>query len=166
MIYSASQLIGKTILLLKTVNVYSVFDLNNDGDKAKPIGTKQRGGTFLVDSFLDATTGYTSVYGITYAPRQVPYFTFYDGTSYNAIAIIADGRFSTDALGQQGALTVKEEVAAAKKAEEAGTFQGFMNSIFGDGNTFKKIEGFVILIVVVILLINFAPVIAQGLKKK
>lgn len=110
MLYSASQLIGKTMILDKPCNVYRVIDVNNYGDKALPAFVAPKDYQFVVDSFLGSTAGYTSDYGITYAARTTPYFTFFDGGIYYAIAVIGDGRFSLAALREQGALSVKEEV--------------------------------------------------------
>jgi hypothetical protein len=162
-LYSASQLLGKTILLNKRVNVYSVFDLNANGDNSKPIGTLDRGDTFVIDSFLAQTTGYVSSYGIKYAPRKTPYFTFYQGGAYNAVAIIADGRFSVNALKDQGALNVKEEIEAAKAAEAEDTFLGTLFK--GAGFDFSKIKGVLIAVLFIILAIYLLPVVLRGISE-
>ncbi len=161
-LYSAGQLIGKTMLLNKSVNVYSVFDLNSNGDNSKPVGTLNKGATFVVDSFLDATTGYTSSYGIKYAPRKTPYFTFYQGGAYNAIAIISDGRFSINALKDQGALTIKEQIAK----EEAEANSNPLTDMFkGFGFDWNKIKGVLIVILVIILAIYLLPFILKAVNQ-
>jgi len=111
-LYSASSLIGKTIVLEKRVNIYRVADVNERGDNARPYFQAAPDFAFVVDSFLAITPGYTSAYGITYAARTVPYFTFFDpGGNYLAVAIVADGRFSLKHLREQGVLSISEQAA-------------------------------------------------------
>lgn len=132
MLYSASQLIGKTMLLLKPCNIYRVLDVNNYGDVAQPAFIAPKNYEFVIDSFLAPTQGYTSPYGITYAKRTTPYFTFFDGGNYYAIAVIGDGRFSLSALRDQGALSVKEEVerdAREAKSDIANFFDDLAKPI-------------------------------------
>lgn len=129
-LYSASQLIDKTMLLNKACNIYRVIDVNNNGDNATPAFIANRGFTFVVDSFLGVTQGYTQN-GVTYAARSIPYFTFFDqGGTYLCIAVIADGRFSLEALQSQGALSVAEQVAKDER-DNAGPLANFLNDIGG-----------------------------------
>jgi len=117
-LYTASSLIDKTMILDRSCNIYHVIDINNFGDKAKPAFIAPKGFYFIIDSFLDRTEGYTSSYGIGYAKRTVPYFTFFDaGHNYMGIAIVGDGRFSIKGLQDQGVLSVQEQ--AAKDARES-----------------------------------------------
>jgi hypothetical protein len=161
-LYSASQLIGKTIFLTKSVNYYSVSDINNFGDNAKPIGRMVKGQQFVIDSYLSPTDGYTSIYGITYAKRTYPYFTFFNGSAYDAIAVIGDGRFSTDALAQQGTLTVKEEVRK-KELSEMSDFERFFANTFGSLS--KPVKTIIIIAVIILLLYLLIPLIKK-LKEK
>ena len=162
MLYSAGQLIGKTLVLNHSVNVYKVVDINELGDSAKPTRTMKQGDSFTVDSFLSPTSGYTSSYGIKYAKRSNPYFTFYAGNSYEGIAIISDGRFSIKSLTAQGALNVKEEVAAQTETEKEGTISGFFDNIKGFfGVIFKNIIPILIIIAVIVAIIYLSPLLTK-----
>lgn len=130
MLYSASQLIDKTMVLDKPVPAYRVIDINQYGDKAQPAYIMPKDSYFVVDSFLAATPGYTSQYGITYAARTVPYFTFFAGGVYMAVAIVGDGRFSLSALREQGALSVKEEIERDER-EKRSDLGNFLHDLSG-----------------------------------
>jgi hypothetical protein len=157
-LYSASQLIGKTIILNKDVNYYDVYDINNFGDNAKPIGIMKKGQQFIIDSFLAPTDGYTNSYGITYEKRIYPYFTFYNGANYDAIAVVADGRFSLSALKEQGALTIKEEIRQ-KELSDMGAVGKFFAETFG--NLSVPIKTGLIIIAVIISLYFLIPLISK-----
>ncbi|HEX7904823.1 MAG TPA: hypothetical protein VF487_13185 [Chitinophagaceae bacterium] len=159
-LYSARQLIDKTMLLNHHVNFYSVSELNAKGNQVKPSGVLQKGATFVVDSFLQPTLGYTNSYGIKYAPRDIPYLTFYSGGNYLAVAIAGDGRFSIDALKDQGALTVKEEMEK-ERLEQLNPFEKFFDGLLPGGlaGLGKSVKTILILAVVVILLIKILPLI-------
>lgn len=133
-LFSASQLIGKQIVLNKTVSVYSVFDINNLGDNAKPVTELQKDHFFTLDSYLLPTDGYTSIYGIHYAKRSDLYFTFFDlSKNYLAVKVKSDGRFSLKALRDQGALTVKEEIEKDKYENKTGVEKFFYDIFHGQG---------------------------------
>ena len=114
-LYSAEQLLDKTLLLNKTVDLYNVLDINNSGDQAKPVFTLTAGHTFVLDSFLLPTEGYTNAYGIHYAKRDFLYFLFFNLAGDYMAVRVRPGIFSLKALQDQGALTVKEELDAAKR---------------------------------------------------
>jgi len=100
------------MVLEKQCNVYKVSDINRLGDQAQPFLAAPKNYIFVIDSFLSPTNGYTDTYGIFHAKRLVPYFTFFElNGDYLAIAVVGDGRFSIEALRQQGALSVTEEIA-------------------------------------------------------
>lgn len=165
-LYSASQLIGKTFVLRTSAPVYGVADIDVLGDNAKPIGTMPKGGSFVMDSFLLPTDGYTSSYGIVYAKRNYPYLTFFDGDDYRAIMLV-NGRFDIADLATQGTLTVAEEVAAEKAAQKEGTFAGFFDSL-GLGDISKWIKPALIIVGVVLLapsVIRSIETIKQNRKK-
>lgn len=125
-IFSPGQLIGKTFFITRPLEFYRVNDVNQFGDAAKPISNKlQRGYSFVLDSFLLPTQEFTK-YGIRYAARSNPYFTFYghDG-GYYAVIQKPDGRFSLDALKQQGAQTdvqLAQQAAAAQQTPAENFF--------------------------------------------
>jgi hypothetical protein len=116
-IFSPGQLIGKTFFVTRPLEFYRVLDVNQYGDKAKPISNKLKTGySFVLDSFLLPVQEYTK-YGIKYATRSYPYFTFYghDG-GYYAVIQKPDGRFSLSALKEQG---TKSDVELAQEAAAA-----------------------------------------------
>jgi hypothetical protein len=165
-LYSAYEILGKTLLLNKTVNYYKVIDLNELGDKAKPAGTLKAGSTIVADSYLSATPAYVSSYGIHYAQRSDPYFTFYLGGVYCAV-VIGSGFFSIQALKDQGAITVKEELAQAAAEEEAATNPlGLKDAFKGLGGLFKNIVPILIIVAIIIVLIVLAPTIKNLTSKK
>lgn len=167
MLFLFSQLMNKTILLNRNVNIYRVSDINAIGDKSKPALVLSKGKTFVLDSYLLPTTGYTNAYGLTYAPRTDSYFTFYLNGIYYGVKVLNDGRFSVDALKEQGALTVKEVEDLKKKEAAAGTVGGFLNNIgSGLGEIFGKLKPVLIIILVIILVIYLLPVITKATEKK
>jgi len=55
-IISASQLIGKTLTIKQAAPFYRVNDINNLGDRAKPVSNMLPAGyQFIVDGFLTKT---------------------------------------------------------------------------------------------------------------
>lgn len=158
-LYSAYQLIDKTFILRTSAPVYGVADIDELGDSAKPIGIMPVGGSFVMDSFLLPTAGYTDEYGITYAKRSYPYLTYFDGEDYRAIMLV-NGRFDIPALTTQGTLTVAEEIAAEKAAAKEGTFGGFLDDL-GLGDIGKWIKPALIIVGVVLL----APSIISSVKE-
>lgn len=127
--YSARQIIDKTLIAERPLNFYRVFDINNQGDKAKPVSNKlPKGYSFVVDSFLAPTEPYVSQYGIMYAGRKDLYFTF-RGKDGNYYAVKNErGAFDKKSLKQQGVLTVEEEIKLAEQQAQTPfdtLFQGF-----------------------------------------
>ena len=165
-IYSATQLIGKTLVAAKNLNVYRVSDINSVGDKAKPIRVMSKGDSFILDSYLAPTSGYTSIYNITYAARSKPMFTFYAGDMYECVSVVS-GAFDVPALQEQGAITVKEEMSAAAKEEYNATHP--LSSIadsLGLGDFFKKVKPVLILVLVIVLVIVLAPLLSKAIPQK
>lgn len=128
-IYSASQILDKTLTVNRPLNLFRVFDINNKGDQAKPVSNKlPKGYRFVVDSFLAPTPAYVSQYGIMYAKRSDTYFTF-KGRDGNFYAVKNErGAFDKDQLKKQGILTVDEEIKLREeKAKDPieKLFEGF-----------------------------------------
>ena len=136
-IYSARQIIDKTFTATRPLSFYRVFDINNQGDKAKPVSNKlPKGYSFRVDSFLAPTAPYVSQYGIMYAGRSNLYFTF-RGKDGNYYAVKNErGAFDKEGLKKQGVLTVDEEIKLAE--EQAKTFTDKIFEGFGDFANFAK----------------------------
>lgn len=115
---SARQLVGKTIRIERSANFYRVSDVNNLGDKAKPVSNKLPVNyTLRVDSFLAKTPAYTNIYGIKYAARNDDYLTFFgkDG-KYYAIKV-QDIGLSAKQRKQAGIKTVDEEIKEQKESQ-------------------------------------------------
>lgn len=161
-LYSMTQLLGKTILLDKTVDVYEVNAINVLGDKAKPVFQLSKGQTFLLDSFLAPRPEEKRTDGsIMYAKRSNFYFTFFIGTKYYAVIVKNDGRFSLNALKEQGALSVKEEEEKKKEDDEL-----FSNPFKPLGNIFENIKPILMTVLAIILVIYLLPVILKAFEKK
>jgi len=127
--YSARQILDKTLTAARPLDLYRVFDINNQGDKAKPVSNKlPRGYSLVVDSFLAPTAPYVSQYGIMYAGRTNLYFTF-RGKDGNYYAVKNErGAFDKKRLEQQGVLTVDEEIKLAEQQSQTPfdtLFEGF-----------------------------------------
>ena len=138
-----AQLIGKTFYTKKPLQVYSVKDLNDFGDKAKPISTMPTGSSFVMDSFLaPVTADYISANGIHYAKRKFYYFTFFSpGPKYNAV-IYSDDAFSFSLLAEQGTKTVAEEIKEKEEANKTDfeKISDKISSLFGGiGSTLKTL---------------------------
>lgn len=165
-LYDATQIIGKTLVTRKNVNYYKVVDINEKGDKATKAGTLSNGTSFVVDSYLAPTPGYTSIYNITYAARSRPYFTFYLGGVYCA-CVIGDGFFNLDILQAQGAQTVQQQAETAAQEEYDAThpFSQFWKGL-GLDKLFGSIKPILILILLIILAIYVLPHIMKAVEKK
>jgi hypothetical protein len=137
-IFSPGQLIGKTFFVTKPLEFYRVSDVNNFGDAARPVSNKLNTGySFVLDSFLLPREAGTGNYGIKYAKRSNPYFTFF-GTDkkYYAVIFKNDKRFSLSKLVEQGA---KSDVQlAAEKAEENKTTSDKLNDLLTSGGKTLK----------------------------
>lgn len=136
-IFSPGQLINKTFYVTRPLEFYRVEDVNNLGDKAKPISNKLKTGySFVLDSFLLPTEAYTK-YGFKYAARTNTYFTFYgNDKKYYAVIFKNDKRFSLDKLKEQG---VKSDVQIAEeKAEENKTPVDKLTDMFAAGGKTLK----------------------------
>lgn len=128
-VYSASQLLDKTLRVIRPLSFYRVIDINNLGDKAKPVSNKLPiNYQFVVDSFLLPTAGGPGNYGIIYAPRSSTYFTF-KGKDGGYYAVKNErAAFDKEGLKKQGILTVDEQILLEKKASQdplTTIFQGF-----------------------------------------
>jgi hypothetical protein len=128
-IFSPGQLIGKTFYVTRPLEFYRVEDVNNLGDKAKPVSNKIKTGySFVLDSFLLPTEAYTK-YGFKYAPRTNTYFTFYgNDKKYYAVIFKNDKRFSLSKLEEQGAKS--DQQIAEEKVEENKTSADKLNDLF------------------------------------
>lgn len=114
----ASQLVGKTIRLNKQAPFYRVFDINNLGDRAKPVSNMLPVGyQFLVDTFITSGPAYTSSYGVKYAARKDDYLTFFGkDTAYYAIKV-KDISVGKQGFREAGIKTVKQETEQEKLAQ-------------------------------------------------
>lgn len=160
-LYSMSQLIDKTLVLAKSMNIYKAADILALGTAgAKPNFVMRAGDSFTVDSYLLSGGAGTSSYGIKYAARKYNYFLFYRGIEYYAVAII-DGAFSGVDIKAEGILTVEQQ--AEKEAEDNKSIFDKIadgaSSIFGDVHTFIKI---VLALVVIYLIVVY---ILPGIKE-
>jgi hypothetical protein len=122
-LFLPGQLIGKTFFVTKPIDFFRVDDINNFGDNARPVSNKLKTGySFVMDSFLLPREAGTGNYGIKYAKRSNPYFTFFgtDG-KYYAVIFKSDNRFSLKKLKEQGAQSDADlQAAAAAAAETTG----------------------------------------------
>lgn len=135
-----SQLIGKTFYTQKIIPYYSIIDLNNKGDKAKPIGNLKTNYSFVLYSYIKSVPeAYKDKYSIYHAKLSDIYFTFYgnDGKQY-AVKYANDGRFNTKILKEQGVKTVVQE--QKEKEEKEKTPIDKISELFSNaGNSLKKI---------------------------
>jgi len=116
-IISASQLIGKTLTIKQAAPFYRVNDINNLGDRAKPVSNMLPAGyQFIVDGFLTKTPAYTDSYGFLKAKRSDDYITFF-GKDRQYYAIKTQSlSVGKKGLEQAGVKTVQQE---KKEAEDA-----------------------------------------------
>jgi len=132
----ASQLQGKTLTLKKAIPFYRVNDINNLGDKSKPVSNLPIGYKLKVDTFLLKGPAYTDSYGLLKAKRSDDYFTFFgkDGKYYAIkVASIVVGK---EGLKEAGIKTVKQEEQEAAQAEQTTVDKLF--SSFGKFANFAK----------------------------
>lgn len=116
-----SQLLDKTFYVTRPLEFYRVMDVNNLGDKARPVKNKLKTGyAFILDSYLAPLESATTKNGVKLAARSSSYFTFKgkDG-NYYAVKFANDGRFSLKKLQEQGVKTIVQE--AKEKEEEEKT---------------------------------------------
>lgn len=115
-LYTAGQLIDKTIFINRPLNFYRVTDIINIGDKAKPIAnTLKTGYNFVLDSVLMPTQAFTK-YSFTTAARDVAYWTFYgNDKKYYAVKYADDNRFDFKKIIQQGAQNTAQQQAATEQ---------------------------------------------------
>lgn len=152
-LYPAGQLIDKTITLTKPVKAWKVSDINAKGDKAIPVNILPKGNSFVMDSFLLPTPGYTNSYGITYAPRKYTYFTYFSPSNVYMCIRLDSGGISAAALQAQGAMTVQQILDKEKRDNE-----NFIQRFFDDLNIpegFKTVAKVLLILLVVYLLIRF-----------
>lgn len=115
---SARQLIDKTIKIERPANFYRVLDVNNLGDKAKPVSNMlPKDYTFRVDSFLAKGPAYTNIYGIKYAARNDNYLTFFGKDGKNYAIKVQDIGLSAKQRKQAGIKTVDEEIKEQKESQ-------------------------------------------------
>lgn len=119
-LYNIRNLIGKTFVLKSPTKFYRVADVNNLGDKAKPVSNLlKKGYSFTLDSFLMPTDGGVDKYGIKRAKRSNYYWTFYGANgSYYAI-IFNENLFDNSAIQQQGIKTVEQEVKESESESKS-----------------------------------------------
>jgi len=146
-----SQLIGKTFYPIYKLNYYKVFDINNEGDKALPVGRLNIGQSFVMDSYLLPIEAQTK-YGIKYAKRSNLYLTFYRGKDYFAI-IYNPNVFSLKDLKQQGVQTIEEELRAQEEANKTPIDKIF--DVLGAGG--KVVKNLLIFGVIVVAVGYLAP---------
>lgn len=164
-LYSMSQLIDKSLVLAKNMNIYLAGDIVRLGTAgAKPAYVMQKGDSFTVDSYLLSGAAGKDQYGLSYAARKYNYFLFYRGSQYYAIAII-DGAYSRKDMQSEGILTVKEEADKAA-AEDKTIFDKIADStknIFADAGKVIKI---VVALAILYLIIAYILPALKDLKKK
>lgn len=113
-----NQLQGKTLTLKKAIPFFRVNDINNLGDKSKPVSNLPIGYQFRVDTFLLKGPAFTDSYGFSKAARSDDYLTFFgkDGKYYaikvSSIVVGSKG------LEQAGVKTVKQEEQEAEAAQQ------------------------------------------------
>ena len=136
-LYSVNSLIGKTMILKNPSSFYRANDIIKYGDTAKPIKNKLKAGYgFVVDSYLGPTEAHTK-YGFVTAARTDYYLTFRGKDSgYYAIKF-SPSLFSSQALQEQGVLTVKQQLDAEKDAQKSFFYQigEGLQSLFKTGKT-------------------------------
>jgi hypothetical protein len=110
-IYTAGQLIDKTIWLKKPVKLFRVGDIISQGDNAKSVNTLKIGYSFVLDSVLMPTEAFTN-YGFPTAKRSNAYWTFYgNDKKYYAVMYADDNRFDLKKIIEQGTKTVAQQQA-------------------------------------------------------
>jgi len=117
---SISQLLDKTFYVTRPLEFFRVMDVNNLGDKAKPVKNKLKTGySFVLDSYLAPLESATTKNGVKLAPRSSSYFTFKgkDG-NYYAVKYANDRRFSLKKLQEQGVKTIVQEAEEKAEAEK------------------------------------------------
>lgn len=139
---SLSQFIGKTFVIKNPTPFYRVNDVNNNGDKAKPVGTLKIGYSFIFDSFLTPReSGALPPYPcppLCFGKREYYYFTFKgrDG-NYYAVRYLQNGnQFDSSVLRQQGVKTVEEQLKA-KEDSNKSILDTITDSFKGLGKTVK-----------------------------
>lgn len=155
-VYSPTQLIGKTIFLQSSQNYYDVFDINNLGDNAKPIGTIK---SFVLDSYLLPTQGYINSYGIKYAKRDYTYFTFYQSGKYYAVRFNVNN-INTDALKQQGSLTIAEEIEKQKEDSK-----DIFDKLFSGLHIGKSLKTVLIIALSIAIVVFVLPHVLKAINK-
>lgn len=128
-IITANQLIGKTLTIKQAAPFYRVNDINNLGDKAKPVSNMLPAGyQFVVDSFLTKGPAYTDMYGLIKAKRSDDYITFF-GRDRQFYAIKTKNlSVGKKGLEQAGVKTVEQEQKEKEQAEKTALdklFEGF-----------------------------------------
>ena len=108
--FSADQIIGKTLIARRPVNLY-----RNASDSANSVYTVDPGQAVgKVYSYLAPGENRSTVYWAFYDDQQRSYYTPH-----------IQGNFDIQALGDQGALTVTEQQAAEQEAEMSTTDKAF-----------------------------------------
>lgn len=138
-----AQLIGKTFYTKKPLGIYSIKDINDFGDKAKPVSTMPTGSSFVMDSFLaPVPADYISANGIHYAKRKNYYFTYFAPSGKYYGVIYSDDAFSFSLLAEQGTKTVTEEIKAQEEANKTDfeKISDKLSNLFGGvGSTLKTL---------------------------
>jgi len=136
-IYTAGQLINKTIWLKKPLKLYRAGDIITDGDNAKSVGTLKTGYSFVLDSVLMPTETFTN-YSFVTAKRSNAYWTFYgNDKKYYAVMYADDNRFDLKKIIAQGAQTIQQQQAttAAILAPTANPITDFLTGLTSTAKT-------------------------------
>ena len=138
-IISITQLLDKTFYVTKPIPFYRVQDLNEKGDKAKKVGDLKTNYFFRLDSYLQPREAGKDNYSLTYAKLSDFYFLFRGRDKvYYGVKYINDGRFSLQALKEQGVKTVEQE--RKEQEEKQKTPVDKITEIFQDaGSSVKKL---------------------------
>jgi hypothetical protein len=131
---NVSQLIDKTFYPIYPLNYYSVFSINNEGDKALPIGKFKVGDSFVMDSYLLPIEPQTKN-GVKYAKRSNLYLTFFRGKQYCAV-IYNSKVFSLKDLKEQGVKTIEEQIKDEQEQNKTPLDKVF--DVLGEGGKFVK----------------------------
>jgi hypothetical protein len=136
-IFTAGQLIDKTIFLKKPIKLYRAIDVIKYGDNVKSVSTLKMGYSFVLHSVLMPTETFTN-YGFVTAKRSNAYWTFYgNDKNYYAVLYADDNRFDLKKIIAQGAQTVEQQNAntAAILAPGSNPITDFLKGLTSTAKT-------------------------------
>ena len=136
-IFTAGQLLNKTIWLKKPIKLYRVIDVIKFGDAVKSVSSLKAGYSFVLDSVLMPTETFTN-YGFVTAKRSNAYWTFYgNDKKYYAVMYADDNRFDLKKIIEQGTKTVEQQQAetAAILAPETNPITSFLTGLTSTAKT-------------------------------